>query len=164
MINSVVEVLIIEFFIRTVELSNTDAKPDHEILFLHERGAVLHEPSLLVRVRLPRVERAQDDAPRRAILEKAGVARRPNRMLGELSVKIVGITINMLTQLLLLQNVGELLAHQVRLLLVEDVHFRLDVIKPGMSEHLSCSNALLWISLKQALDQFFGQVTQTDKV
>ena len=48
--------------------------------------------------------------------------------------------------------------------LIKDLDGGVDVIKPGVSEDLSRSNALLWISLKQALDQFFGQVTQTDKV
>ena len=48
--------------------------------------------------------------------------------------------------------------------LIKDFDRGVDVIKPGVSENFSSSYTLLWVSLKQSLDQIFGQVTQTDKV
>ena len=74
-------------------------------------------------------------------------------MLGKLSVKIVGASILMFTQLLLLQDIGEFLLHQVRFLFVENISFSRCIVKPRMIEHLFGGKARSIVLLQHALHE-----------
>ena len=73
-VNSIIKVLIVELLICAVKFTHSDAKPQHDVFFLHHRRAVLRESSLLSWISLARVERAEDDTACRTILEQACAA------------------------------------------------------------------------------------------
>ena len=70
---AVVEVLIVELLIGAVKLPDANAEAQDNVLVFHKRRTDLNEARLLGGVTLPRVEGAQDDTARRAILQQTSV-------------------------------------------------------------------------------------------
>ena len=140
-------------------------EPDHVVLVAHETLSLLQDAISRLLAGL-RVERTQDNRARRIILHER-VLVSLDAALGELCVQVVGparsllhdglaaqfgadrleqlrASVLELLELLLLQDVGELLADELELLLVEDVDVRVDVVlQPRVPEGVLSSRSLL---------------------
>ena len=82
-------------------------------------------------------------------------------MLTEVCVYAAALAeLNVISRSMLLH---ELFTNVGSLGFIEDFNRGVNVVKPRVSEDLSSRYSLLWVSLKHALDQILGQVTQTEK-
>lgn len=157
-VHAVVEVLVVELFVGTVELPDSDAEAQHNIFFLHQGRTDLHQTRLFGWVSLSRVERTQDHTAGRAVFQQTASGVCANGMLREFGVEVVWASILVLPELGLLKNVGELLADQVLLLLVKDVDLLLSVVEPGMIQDLFGGKSLGYVLLKHVLHKVAGEL------
>ena len=74
-------------------------------------------------------------------------------MLRELSIQIRWATIFYSLYLLFVQNVSELFADQILLLLVKDIDFGLSVIKPGMVKDFFGAQSFAYILFEHVLHE-----------
>lgn len=87
-IDTVVKILIIQFFVVAIKLAHSRMESDHQVFVAHEALSLLYDARGRLLASL-RVEGAKDDGARRIILHQR-VLMSLNAALGELRVEIVG--------------------------------------------------------------------------
>ena len=159
-VHAVVEVLVVELLVVAIKLAHSGVESHHDVLVFHQ-AFCCGEDLISGFVARLRVERAQDDTATRVVLEKA-VFMRLDAALREFCVEIVGLPRGLddhlriagselllpllfeVAQFLFLDDVGELFADQLQLLLVEDVDgLRVLISKPWVREDVMGRGAQL---------------------